>query len=25
MIAIAAHEVDEAWAADWLQRRVNFT
>lgn len=24
MIGIAAHQVDEAWAADWLRSRVRF-
>jgi death-on-curing protein len=24
MLAIAAHEVDEAWTASWLRTRVNF-
>ena len=24
MLAIAAHEVDEAWAAAWLRERVSF-
>jgi len=24
MLAIAAHEVDEDWAASWLRSRVNF-
>ena len=25
MIAIAAPEVDEAWVADWLRQRVQFS
>ena len=25
MIAIASHQVDEAWAASWLRQRVRFT
>jgi len=24
MLAVAAHEVDEAWLADWLRARVRF-
>jgi death-on-curing protein len=24
MFAVAAHEVDEAWLADWLRERVHF-
>ena len=24
MLAVAAHEVDEAWFADWLRQRVRF-
>ena len=24
MLAVAAHEVDEAWLADWLRSRVHF-
>jgi death on curing protein len=24
MLAVAAHEVDEAWLADWLRTRVHF-
>lgn len=24
MLAVAAHEVDEAWLADWLRSRVRF-
>ena len=24
MLAVAAHEVDEAWLADWLRTRVRF-
>jgi prophage maintenance system killer protein len=24
MLAVAAHEVDEAWVASWLRERVRF-
>ncbi|MEX2255267.1 MAG: hypothetical protein WEC34_07510 [Acidimicrobiia bacterium] len=24
MLAVAAHEVDEAWFADWIRARVRF-
>jgi death-on-curing protein len=25
MLAVAAHEVDEAWFADWLRERIQFS